>query len=84
MFKCEKCGRITEPKEPQTKLVDEVRPVSYLDEHRQVIGRGTEIVKEISVCQPCAAIDEVASDIMMEVSSVQGSHIEPVVDPIPQ
>lgn len=60
MFKCEKCERITEPRE---KLVK--KPIITRDRVYQVAVKknncdgivttvGTEIVKEINLCERCA------------------------------
>ena len=60
MFKCDKCGRITEPRE---KLIK--KPILTRDRvYQQVIKKGFyekvnttvgyEIVKEINLCEKCA------------------------------
>lgn len=49
MFRCEKSGRVTKPGEKMKKIVVETRERVYLDEDGVEIGRGKEIVKEISV-----------------------------------
>ena len=49
MFRCEKSGRVTRPGEKMKKIVVETRERVYLDEDGTEIGRGREIVKEISV-----------------------------------
>lgn len=49
MFRCEKTGRVTRPGEKMKKIVVETRERVYCDEDGAEIGRGREIVKEISV-----------------------------------
>ncbi len=49
MFRCEKTGRVTRPGEKMKKIVVETRERVYCDEDGVEIGRGREIVKEISV-----------------------------------
>lgn len=61
MFKCDKCGKTTEPREKLTK-----RPIMFRDRVYQnliVVGKktfpitsfGKEIVKEINLCETCAS-----------------------------
>lgn len=64
MFKCEKCGRITEPREKLTKKPIITREKVY----QQIIKKGYygkinttvgyEIVKEINLCEKCALEDK--------------------------
>ena len=49
MFRCEKSGRVTKPGEKMKKIVVETRERVYHDEDGMEVGRGREIVKEISV-----------------------------------
>lgn len=60
MFRCDKCGRITDPREKLTKKTVLTRERVY----QQVTGKGyyekvnttvgNEIVKEINLCEKCA------------------------------
>ena len=60
MFRCDKCGRIADPREKLTKKTVLTRERVY----QQVIGKGyyekvnttvgNEIVKEINLCEKCA------------------------------
>ena len=62
MFKCEKCGRITEPGEKQHKKVIETREKIYKneDKHGNIkTSKGTEIVKEINICEECFFCDTI-------------------------
>lgn len=64
MFKCEKCHRVTEPREKQTKISTITRPKIYENKckHKNrkniFVTYGEEIVKEISICERCAAKHE--------------------------
>ena len=58
MFRCEKCKRITDPREPMTKKVVQTKDRIYtrIDKktgERKEVGRGFEIVKEIKLCKEC-------------------------------
>lgn len=60
MFKCEECGRITQAKEKQHKKVIKTRKkiYYYLDKYeKERTSVGSEIVKEINVCEKCANIN---------------------------
>lgn len=48
MFKCMVTGRMSQPGEKCNKLVVETREKIYTDLDGNVIGKGTEIVKEIN------------------------------------
>lgn len=48
MFKCASCGKQTEPKAKQFKLITATREVIY-----QNGGHGSEIVTEVGVCIDC-------------------------------
>ena len=52
MFKCDKCGKITKPREKQTKKVVEKRDKIYTNGDKESTGK--EIVKEINLCEECA------------------------------
>ncbi len=57
MFKCQECGRITQPREKQTKKViaERERTYHYIDgKGREQISKGKEITKEINICEKCA------------------------------
>lgn len=56
MFKCEECGRITQSGEKQHKKVVKTRAKVYYNTDKygnEKITKGSEIVKEISVCEKC-------------------------------
>lgn len=56
MFRCEMCGNVTKPKEKQHKKIIKTREknYTYLDEYgNKKISKGTEIVKEINICEKC-------------------------------
>ena len=60
MFKCDKCKRITKSGEKQHKKVVEKRNKTYIniDKYgKEKRTTGTEIVKEINVCEKCAEED---------------------------
>jgi len=48
MYKCEQCKKISEPGEGSFKKTVETRSVIYPSG-----SFGTEIVRELTVCQPC-------------------------------
>jgi hypothetical protein len=48
MFKCEKCGLLSQPNEKQARLVTEIRKKKYIDG-----GEGFETVQEIRVHSSC-------------------------------
>lgn len=61
MFRCEMCGNITQSGEKQHKKVVETRNrvYHYLDKYgKEKTSKGTEIVKEIKICEKCAEIDK--------------------------
>ena len=59
MYKCQECGKISEPRETVNKLVTETRKKEYefeVQKGRNTItknSQGWEIVKEIEVCKEC-------------------------------
>lgn len=60
MFKCQKCNKLSKPKETQNKLLVESRNVSYNNivkdkesKSRAITSSGWEIVKELTVCKKC-------------------------------
>ncbi len=60
MFKCGKCGKTTEPREKLVKKPIIIRDRVYQtllkkDSYKGIITTvGTEIVKEINLCERCA------------------------------
>lgn len=48
MFKCADCGKTTEPREPQHKVVIDRRKVTYPNG-----SEGWEIAKEVALCEEC-------------------------------
>ena len=58
MFKCEICGKTTKVGEKQNKKVVKTREkiYEYTDKHgREMTSKGSEIVKEINVCEECSS-----------------------------
>lgn len=56
MFKCEQCGKITKAGEKQNKKVVETRKriYCYIDKKgNEKVSEGSEIVKEINICEEC-------------------------------
>lgn len=51
MFRCSVTGKVTQPGEKMKKIVVETRERIYLDDEGVEIGRGSEIVREISVAE---------------------------------
>ena len=56
MFRCDKCGKVTKPREKQTKKVIKERDKVYFNGYKQTTGK--EIVKEINFCEKCAKEEE--------------------------
>ena len=57
MFKCELCGKITKAGEKQHKKVVKTRDKTYINIDKNGNEKkttGTEIVKEINICEECA------------------------------
>lgn len=57
MFRCEKWGKVTQAGEKQHKEIVKTRNKTYnhTDKYgKEKISKGTEIVKEINVCEECA------------------------------
>lgn len=54
MFKCGKCHKTTQPGESMRMLVIETRDKTYYDDYGREVGRGSEIVKEVGICEACA------------------------------
>lgn len=57
MFKCEKCGKVTRAGEKQHKEIVKIRNKTYnhIDKYgKEKTSKGTEIVKEINICEKCA------------------------------
>ena len=63
MFKCEKCNKITSPREKMTKVVTKTRDKTYTNiigidkdgNDKVKVTHGTEIVKEECLCENCAS-----------------------------
>ena len=56
MFKCQKCGKITQKGEKQHKKIIATRNkiYQYLDKYGQErTAKGWEIEKEINICEKC-------------------------------
>lgn len=59
MFRCEKCNKISKPREKMHKVITETREKVYENKIKTKNGEsiketfGTEIVKEISLCENC-------------------------------
>ena len=51
MFRCDNCNKVTQPRQKLSKRVVETRDVTYRKGNK-VLGKGTEIVKEINL-GPC-------------------------------
>lgn len=49
MFNCA-MGHVSQPRESMNKVVIETRKRIYVDEKGEVIGRGFETAKEITLC----------------------------------
>lgn len=61
MFKCGICGEITKAGEKQNKKIVETREKEYVyvNKHgKEVTSKGSEIVKEINVCEKCSTLVE--------------------------
>ena len=61
MFKCQKCKQTTKPNEKLNKVVIATREKEYTNKFIDKNGReqvkityGTEIVKELNLCEKCA------------------------------
>lgn len=48
MFRCSECGKVSEPRQPQNKVVIQRREKIYADG-----SKGWEIVKEVALCDEC-------------------------------
>lgn len=65
MYRCTRCGKLSEPREPQHKVVLEKRPREYTQKIVRGYGKsartivrkstGWEIAKEGAICPRCAA-----------------------------
>jgi len=56
MFRCKKCGKVSKPREKSVRVVVETRPKDYftvIGGVQVLLGSGSEIVKEITVCKDC-------------------------------
>jgi len=55
MYRCEDCGRITNPGEKQNRIVVEKRERVY--ESLDKTSKGWEIVKEVVICDSCKKLE---------------------------
>jgi len=55
VYRCEICETVTAPREPQKSIVTQTRKKEYTNrvEGEVIVSQGTEIVKEMKVCQEC-------------------------------
>ena len=54
MFKCDDCGKTTQPGEACNVVVTETRHKAYYDKYNNFIGDGYETVKEMKLCLACS------------------------------
>lgn len=61
MYYCQSCNKLSQPGEKPHRVVKEVRQRAYTrkirdkgKEREVTVGHGTEIVREVTVCAPCA------------------------------
>ena len=61
-YRCERCGEVSKPRDPQFKRVIERRDVIHVDMYvdkeekkHTVRSPGAQIVKELKVCKDCAS-----------------------------
>ena len=73
MYYCEKCKKLTQPRESGGMIVLSTRPIDHKvtskDGKEYVQGHGTAIVKEIHVCRTC--FEENERKKLSELSSAQ-------------
>jgi hypothetical protein len=73
MFNCQECGNPTGPRVKPIVAVTETRNREYLIENENeelIIGAvGTEIVKEVKLCPPCAGADAPAEPVEVDFES---------------
>ena len=58
-FRCAHCQNAVAPKTPVKRVVTATRPVTYfrlVNGRKEVMGNGTEIVKEEKLCPECAQL----------------------------
>lgn len=66
MFFCNGCQSASKPREEQTKKIVQTREKVYTRREYYgwnqfdeiVIGKGSEIIKEVNLCVPCAEADD--------------------------
>jgi hypothetical protein len=71
MFRCDYCDQVSAPREQMNKRVHQTREKIYFemtretnDEGNEVIvqgkelGRGLEVVREVSLCKICAKVED--------------------------
>jgi hypothetical protein len=57
MFYCQACNKLSQPGEKPRRVVVETRDRVYTrkkGDKEIILGRGTEIVREVDLCTPCA------------------------------
>ena len=59
MIKCQKCGANTQANEGTFRVVTQVREKTYYGgkNGQEIVGQGTEIVKELTVGRCCATTE---------------------------
>ena len=75
MFICQQCRRQSDPREPATRVVVDTRNKVYLNHLGEVVGRGTEIVREM-IIGTCCAKPPVAPAPMVSVGYRSGIELE--------
>lgn len=61
MYRCERCGKVTKPREKQNKKIIKTRKKIYHNKDKygkETVKEGYEIVKEINICDKCLAKEE--------------------------
>ena len=63
MYRCQNCGQVQPPREKENKIVVKQRMVNHPERKKQIAegkyivldkgGRGSQIMKEITVCDKC-------------------------------
>lgn len=60
MYYCNKCNKLSKPRESANRVVTKIRAKTYYGEDREtgrqvVVGEGYETVQEAIMCKECAA-----------------------------
>jgi hypothetical protein len=81
MFRCEECGRVTQPREKQHRVVTGTRERVYAGRDDVGAGRGWEIVSEARVCGGCvmASAGRAVRDSLVRVAR----EAQPLTAPMP-